>query len=171
MYTIKGTLTLLLGDERGAQISIISTGLLIITALALALLWRGRWRPHAPDFDARLALTLVVGLLITTHLNAHDALLVVLPAFLFYRYLRERDRPTRAYAAFVLSCPLLFLVSEATIGASLGVRVPFLAMLVLAGWIAWALAQEHGLAGVTMASPDRRTDPFLIEAEEVSKNG
>ena len=171
MYNVKGMLTLLLGDEQGQLIGTLSLAALAVTTLLAALLWRGMWRPQAPSFDARLALTLVLGLLVSPHLNTHDALLLVLPAMLFYGHLRAHDGPIRAYAAFVLSCPLLFLVSELTIGGSLGVRVPFVAMLVLAGWIALALAREQPAVPAPVSDANADATLALAKAEDSHRTG
>jgi hypothetical protein len=141
MYNIKGTLTLLLGSEQAALLNQVSLAALGIVALLIVWLWRGPWQPDAPIFDPRFALTVLLGLLFSPHLNPHDSFAVLIPAAICYGYLRQH-RPTqqRAYALFALSCPLLFLLGEFTIGDSLGVRVPVLLMLVLAGWLIIVLA-------------------------------
>ena len=54
----------------------------------MAWLWRGRWAPASLDFDLRFALTLVIGLLTSPHLNPHDDLLLVPAAAIAYRGLR-----------------------------------------------------------------------------------
>jgi hypothetical protein len=143
MYNLKGTLTLILGSGRSVLINQIGVIALITAITAGLLLWRGHWRPDDPTFELRVALTMLLGLLFNLHLNPHDGLLVVLPAILFYAYLRQRDLPQRAYAAFVLSCPLLFLASEFTIKGNLGIRIPTLMMVALVVWMGKALADEQ----------------------------
>ena len=66
----------------------------------------------------------------------------IAPAALFYDYLQRSSTPQRAYAAFVLLCPLIFLVSEFTIGGRLGIRVPVAALLILIFWMGKALIRE-----------------------------
>jgi hypothetical protein len=61
--------------------------------------------------------------------------MLVAPTVLFYAYLRERNLPRRAYAAFVLCWPLLFLISECVIAESLRVRPPVVVMAVLVLWM------------------------------------
>ena len=146
MYNLKGVLTLLLGNEQGLMINQISLGALLLVALVTFLIWRGPWRPNAPDFELRMALTLLLGLLFSPHLNPQDGLLLVAPAALFYAYLRQRQLPRRAYAVFVLSCPLLFLIAEAALGGKLGIRIPTLAMVVLAIWMGAAFYSEQRVA-------------------------
>jgi hypothetical protein len=143
MYNFKGTLALILGNAQGVLINQISLAALIIVVLLTLFLWRGPWRPDEPSFELRLAFTLLLGLLFSVHLNPQDGLMLVAPALLFYMYLRQRNLPRRAYAAFVLSCPLVFLVSEFTVKGSLGIRIPVVAMTVLAAWMGWALYNER----------------------------
>jgi len=143
MYNFKGTLALLLGNQQQALINQISTVGLIAAAGATVLLWCGAWRPEDPTFELRMALTLLLGLLFSPHLNPHDGLMLVAPALLFYIYLRRRNLARSRYAAVILSCPLLFLISEFTVGGSLGVRVPVVVMVVLAVWMIKALRDEQ----------------------------
>ncbi len=150
MYNFKGALTLLLGSGNASLINQVSTLALGITVLITLWLWRGPWRPAAPDFEPRFALTLMLALLFSLHLNPHDGIALVVPAALFYAYLRAH-RPTwsRPYAVFALSSPLLFLFSEFAIEDRLGIRVPVVVMLVLTGWLIAALRAEHRAAGGT----------------------
>ncbi|NJO84511.1 MAG: DUF2029 domain-containing protein [Blastochloris sp.] len=145
MYNVRGTLTLWLGNNQGQLINQISTVALLVAASVTVWLWRGPWRPDEPVSDLRVGLTVLLGLLCTPHLYAHDALLLVLPAMLFFSYLRQSGLSQRAYATFILSCPLLFLISEFTVGSSLGIRLPVVAMLVLLIWMLWALAQRQNV--------------------------
>jgi len=143
MYNLKGTLALILGNEQGVLINRISMGAMVAASLATLAVWRGAWPAEDdPRFDLRMSLTLLLGLLFLPHLNPHDGLLLVLPALLFYRYLRQRNLPRGPYTAFVLSWPLLFLFSEFTVGGSLGIRGPVVAMGVLLIWIGKAMIDE-----------------------------
>lgn len=144
MYNVKGTLTLLLGSEQRVLINLVSLALLVLAAGAVLLVWRGPWQPEAPAFELKVALTILAGLLFGPHLNPHDGLLLVIPAALFAAYLRQCERPRRAFAAFVLCCPLLFLVAEFTVGGSLGIRLPVVAMLVLLVWMGKELVWANG---------------------------
>ncbi len=136
MYNFKGTLAVLLGNEHGLFINRVSTVALVGASVCTLLLWRGASSsPTHPQFELRMALTLLLGLLFCPHLHPHDGLLFVAPAVLFYAYLRQNDLPRRGYAVFVLSCPLLFLVSEFTVGADVGIRIPVVAMGVLLVWM------------------------------------
>lgn len=137
MYNFKGTLAVLLGNHQAPLINRISSLALIAASLSTLLLWHPApsSSPKHPQFELRIALTLLLGLLFCPHLHPHDGLLLVAPATLFYAYLRQNDLPRRNYAAFVLSCPVVFLLSEFTIGPNLGIRIPVIAMLVLLVWM------------------------------------
>lgn len=143
MYNIKGTLALLLGNEQGALINHISLVLFGAAVLVVVLAWRGAWRPDNARFELYMAFALVLGLLFLPHLNPHDGLLLVVPSTLFYCYLRQRNLPRSSYAAFALSCPLFFLVTEFTVGGGLGIRGPVVAMLILLVWIGIYVYREQ----------------------------
>ncbi|HSH81492.1 MAG TPA: glycosyltransferase family 87 protein [Herpetosiphonaceae bacterium] len=145
MYNLKGTLTLLLGNENGPLINQLATLGLLVGALLALLIWHGSWQPESPRFELKMALTLLLGLFFGPYVNQHDGLLLVMPALLFYDYLRRREIPRRLYAAFVLSCPFLFLVGEGLVGNRLGIRLPVVAMIVLFGWMCRAFVAERNV--------------------------
>ena len=158
MYNLKGTLALMLGNSRGSLINLVSLVAFAGMAIVTILIWRGPWRIEAPAFELRMALTILLGLLFSPHLNPQDGLVLVAPALLFYSYRRECNLPREAYAAFVLVCPILFLVGEFLIGDRLGIRLPVVAMLVLLVWMARALeAERRGYTG-SAADTGRTSD-------------
>ena len=142
MYNVRAVLTVLLGSDQATAINLLSTLVLLAGMGVTYVLWRGSWRPADPDFDLRAALTVLLSLLLSPHIYEHDALLLVVPAVLFYRYLRRCGRARQVYVAFLLCNPLLFLVAEFTAGAVMGLRAPLWAMLVLTAWVGAALFQE-----------------------------
>jgi hypothetical protein len=142
MYNFKGVLTSILGASHGALINSLSWAALAGSMLLTLWIWRGSWAPDDPSFDLRMAYSLLLGLFFNLYLFPQDSLLLVLPAILFYNYLRRRALPVRWYAAFILLCPSLFLVSEFTIGNRLGLHIPVLAMVILLGWMTYALWKE-----------------------------
>ena len=115
MWNIRGTLTLLIGpDQAAGQATLINTvGLVgqLAGLAAVAWLWRGRWDPTSVDFDLRFALTLVIGLLTSPHLNPHDDLLLVPAAAIAYRGLRQRADGGWIGLALALS-PLVILLTN-----------------------------------------------------------
>jgi hypothetical protein len=141
MYNFKCLLTGLLGNSHTGWINVATLFLLMAAGLFVLWLWRGPWRPEAPDFDLRVALTLLVGLVCSPHLNPVDVLALVLPAVLFYGYVRRSGRGRAAVGVLLALGPLLFLVDSFATDAWPGsVRPFFLVMLLLAGLLARALA-------------------------------
>src|SRR5262249_15912891 len=61
MYNLKGTLALVLGNQQGALINLISLVALGGGAVVTLLLWRGPWRPDEPSFELRMGLTIILG--------------------------------------------------------------------------------------------------------------
>jgi hypothetical protein len=142
MYNLKGTLTLMLGNQQGPLINQISLVALAAVAILTLLLWRSPWHPEEPVFELRVGLTILLGLLFNPHLHRQDGVVFIAPAILFYIYLRQRGLSLRAFAVWALSCPLIVLVSEFTIDGSLGIRVLVVMMGVLAIWMGKALGDE-----------------------------
>jgi Glycosyltransferase family 87 len=155
MYNFKGLLTAVLGASRGDWINRISWIALAASLLLTLWIWRKEWNAREPGFDLRMAFTLLLGLFFNLYLFPQDSLLLAFPAILFYNYLRRRELPYRAYAAFVLCCPAVFLISEFTIGYKLGLRIPVLAMMILMVWMAFALWKEskHGSRAIQPGNP------------------
>jgi hypothetical protein len=134
MWNIRGTLTLLIGpDQAAGQATLINTvGLIgqLVGLAAVAWLWRGRWDPKGVDFDLRFALTLVIGLLTSPHLNPHDDLLLVPAAAIAYRGLRQRPGGGWFGLALALS-PIVILLTNSISANDIGglpVRVPVVLM-------------------------------------------
>ena len=142
MYNLKGALTLLLGNDQGPWINLSSMAALMIAAAATLWVSTVAARPNEPGFELPMALTILSGILFSPHSYPHDSVMLVAPTVLFYAYLRERDLPRRAYAAFVLCWPLLFLISECVIAESLRVRPPVVVMAVLGVWMSKYLVDE-----------------------------
>ncbi|HEX5690540.1 MAG TPA: hypothetical protein VFX76_11090, partial [Roseiflexaceae bacterium] len=141
MYNFRGALALLLGPGYAGAINAASTLALCGAAAATCWLWRGEWRPNEGTFELRVALTMLLGMLFSPHVYPHDGLMLIVPAFLFYSYLRQRGLPRETYAALILSCPLLFLIGELVVGDKLGIRLPVAIIVVLAVWMCKALVE------------------------------
>jgi hypothetical protein len=144
MHNFKGTLTLILGNEQSSLINQISYLALAASIAVTWWVWRNRWQPDDPDFELKTAFTLLLGSLFGVHVNPQDSLLLIVPAALFYDYLHQRHLPRRAFAAFALVCPFIIFVSEYTIGGSLKIRAPVMAMIVLLIWMGKAYYDERG---------------------------
>jgi hypothetical protein len=136
-------LTLILGNEQSSPISLISyTALMTVTALPLWL-WNRPWQPDEATFELRMAFTTMLGLLFSLHLNPQDSPMFIVPVTRFYAYLRQRNLPRRAFAAFALICPAVIFISEFTVRGRLGTRIPVLVMIVFTVWMARALSGEY----------------------------
>jgi hypothetical protein len=146
MWNLRGTITMLVGPERAAdQAAAINTVALVIWIVGLigiAAWWARRaWEPTSPRFQLGFALTLVLGMLLSPHLNPHDGMLLVPAGALAYGVLRgERFGP--AFGAFLFAAPFLILVANPLSANEVWgtlVRVPVVIMLVMVAWIAVAL--------------------------------
>lgn len=138
MWNLRGTLTLLIGpDQAAGQATLINTvGLVgqVAGLAAVAWLWRGRWEPTSVAFDLRFALTLVLGLLTSPHLNPHDDLLLVPAAAIAYRGLRLRADGGWIGLTLALS-PLVILLTNSISANDVGgspVRIPVVLMTAFA---------------------------------------
>jgi alpha-1,2-mannosyltransferase len=145
MWNLRGTLTLLIGpDQAAGQATFINTvGLVgqLAGLAAVAWLWRGRWEPASAAFDLRFALTVVIGLLTSPHLNPHDDLLLVPAAAIAYRGLRLRADAGWIGLALALS-PLVILLTNSISANDIGglpIRIPVVLMTTFAIVLALAI--------------------------------
>lgn len=134
MYNFKGTLTLILGSGQAGIINLASWVALAASAGLVFFLWSGRWQPEEAIFELRLAFTMMVGLLFSTYLYPHDALLLVFPAILFIIYLRQRHLALHSFSVYCLAAPYLFLLGEYILQDRLFIRI---SVLMMAGFIIW----------------------------------
>jgi hypothetical protein len=138
-HNLKMVFTATLGPERLSLINALAgAGLLVAGGAALALGFRTR-NSDRPRRDLCFALTLVLGVLAAPHLNPHDTLLLAVPAVLFYDALHCTDAPTRALAAVLAVCPLLFLADSFGMDWWPSRLRPF--FLVMVGLTIWALRE------------------------------
>ena len=135
MWNLRGTLSLWAGPEIApATASLINTIALagqFAALVAVAWLWRGPWDAGTASFALRFALTLVLGLLFSPHLNPHDDLLLVPAGAFAYGAVRERaEGPWLGLALAAAPFPVLVL-NWINVNESAGppVRVPVLLML------------------------------------------
>ncbi|MFB3896918.1 MAG: glycosyltransferase family 87 protein [bacterium] len=149
MVNFRGMLTSLLGSDNGLLVNQISIVALLIVSAAVFWIWRGPFQPNQPDFVLRMAFTLTLALLFNFHLNPQDGILYIVPAILFYDYLRQRGLPRRRFSAFALLCPYFFLFSEFFLGDRLVIRGQVAAALALLLWIgrAYLVNRRSRLAG------------------------
>jgi hypothetical protein len=153
MWNLRGTLTMLAGPERAAtEADTINTLALVAWVVGLVGIgiwwWRETWAPASPRFQLGFALTLLIGLLLSPHLNPHDGLMLVPAGALAYGVVREwRWGP--AFGALLFATPFLVLVTNPISANDVGgtpIRVPVVIMLVMAAWIAVALRRVPRVA-------------------------
>ncbi|NJO07837.1 MAG: DUF2029 domain-containing protein, partial [Chloroflexaceae bacterium] len=137
-YNLRGALVLLLGEAALPLATGITSGLLLL--VLAGTIWQGR-RIAAADAAPQalgVGVVLLLGLLVSPHLLAHDTLLVVVPGLLFYSYLRAHAPTRRGWLVLlVVGYTLLFFSFEPLVEAGWSIRIPVLLLLVLAGWMTY----------------------------------
>ena len=93
MHNWRGFFRLLLGPNRSNEVNTIATLASVITLLPLIWSWRGKWQPTETKFDLQFALTIIVTLLISPHLNTHDLTLWILVGALALNHTISRSLP------------------------------------------------------------------------------
>lgn len=152
MWNLRGTLTLLSGpDVDAAAASAINTAALIgqVGALVVvAWLWRERWDPATPAFAVRFALTLVLGLLFSPHLNPHDDLLLVPAGAIAYGAVRDQTWGRRLGLALFAAPFAVLLTNPLSVNEAGGgpIRVPVVLMVAFAVTLAVLLRRERRIA-------------------------
>jgi hypothetical protein len=129
MVNLKALLTAWLGSGEAALIGRLSAAALLAGAVGVLALWRGPWRPGTEGFDRRFALAVLLAVLLSPYAYRHDALLLALPALLWYRHRRGE-----AGAAVLLAAPALFAVDTFVFRRELTAVQPLVLLL-----IAWAV--------------------------------
>ena len=142
MYNLKGLLTGVLGTGRADLVVGLTAAAWLAGGVLTLWLWRGRHSPAEGAGAGRLALTFLVAAIVNPHLFAADALILVLPAVLFFAHLRHH-RSGVVFAALAAACPLLFFL-DCYWPDPLAVRPFFLLMLGLAGWMTHSLGRPVG---------------------------
>jgi hypothetical protein len=135
-YNLKGFLTMLMGDTRSNLINGISLAVLLLAVLFVFWIWRVPWQGKKDIFEVKYSLTIMLSLVLSLHLNPYDSLLLVLPAILFYRYLRGDGKSGRAFGAFLICSPYIFLIDFFILNGRIGFRFPFVIMVALTIWTA-----------------------------------
>ena len=154
MWNVRGTITMLVGPERaGTQASAINTIALVVWLLGLVgigLWWSRRtWVPASARFQLGFALTLVLGMLLSPHLNPHDGLLLVPAGALAYGAIRQ-DPSGPAFGALLFAAPFLILATNPISANAVDgtpIRVPVVIMLVMVAWMSIALSRSPQDAG------------------------
>jgi len=143
-YTFRGVLSNILGNSRGSLINILSTIILLLGMIYVWLLWRKGIPQDDSRFSLYFAFTILLSVFISLHLNPHDSLVLILPAAIFYDFLRGTQAPRRVYSIWVLISPLVFFISAFTRYKIFGIiHLPIIMILVLLGWMIYYLVVDH----------------------------
>jgi hypothetical protein len=134
MCNLRGTLSVLLGPQHIEFVNMMGSFSFWIACITTAVIWNRLGREDA-IFDLLMALTVILGMFFGLHVNPHDGLFMVVPALLFYNYLRQGYRYLRIYAVFALSCPFVFLVYLFLLKNAFSIQAPVVAMVILGLWV------------------------------------
>jgi hypothetical protein len=109
MANIRG-LTALAGlDSRLAGTTVILLTIYLGLFLWAVLLWKGEWKPARIQFDLAFAHLIVVSLLVSHHLYAHDLTLLLIPLALMFNHVsRGCSRALWAGRAFLVLLLLFY---------------------------------------------------------------
>ena len=145
-YTFRGVLSNFLGNSQGNLINIISSSILLIGMISVWLIWRTKPSPDRSRISLYFAFAIQLSVFLSLHLNPHDSLLLVLPAVLFYDYLRQNDYPRKAFSILVLLSPSVFFISAFNDFNVFGViRPPVVVILLILAWMIRYLIIEYRL--------------------------
>jgi hypothetical protein len=143
-YTLRGILTNILGYSRANVINIISSGAFIAGVICVWLFWMKGVPPDSQRFTLYFAFTILLSAFLSLHLYPHDDLILVLPAALFYDYLRGRNAPRKVFSLIILVSPVIFFIATFTNFNLFGVlRPPVVIILSLLSWIVYYLILDH----------------------------
>ena len=153
MWNVRGTIAMLVGPDRAAvQADVINTIALVVWIVGLigiAVWWSRRtWDPAASRFQLGFALTILLGMVLSPHLNPQDGLLLVPAGALAYGAMRE-ERSGPAFGTLLVAAPFLILmtnpISANAVDGTL-IRVPVVIMLVMVAWISITLSRTVRVA-------------------------
>jgi Glycosyltransferase family 87 len=137
-YTLRGILTNILGYSQAHTINIIALVAFGFSLVCNWLLWVQRKGNEKSTTKLFFAFTITMTLFFSLHAYAYDDLLMVIPAILFFDYLRERGHPQKGYLIFILVTPLIFFIAEFTNFSLFGIfQLPVIILLAMLIWIAY----------------------------------
>jgi glycosyl transferase family 87 len=145
MWNLRGTLTLLIGPGDARDVGSLINGVALagelVAVAATAWLWRRRWDPDEPAFGPRFALTVLLGLLLSPHLNPHDAMTLVPIGAIAYDFARRRPGGEKVGLVLFLAPFVVLITNSLSVNEAGGppIRTPVLLMIGLAIWLAYAL--------------------------------
>jgi hypothetical protein len=143
-YTLRGLLTNILGYSQASIINIISISVFIGGIVFVWLLWMQGVFADSQRFKLYFAFTILLSAFLSLHSYPHDDLILVLPAALFYDYLRENNYPRKAYSILILISPIVFFIAAFSSFDLFGIfRPPVIIILIFLVWIVYYLILDH----------------------------
>jgi hypothetical protein len=143
-YTLRGVLSNLLGNSQGNLTNLISSSILLCGMIYVGFLWWKDVSAGSSKFSLYFAFTILLTVILSLHLNPHDALVLVLPAVLFYDYLRQNNYPRKVISILFLLCPTIFFIDAFHSINLLGfIRLPIVVMMIVLCWMVKYLVLEY----------------------------
>jgi hypothetical protein len=143
-YTLRGILLNLFGDTKGGLINTVS---IIFLVLGMIIIWRLWMHGEAADSSRNklyFAFSILLSCLLSMHSYPYDDLILVLPAALFYDYLRQNNYPKKLYTVFIMISPLIFFIAAFTSFNLFGIfRPPVILIMVFLVWMIYYLYLDH----------------------------
>jgi len=135
-YTLRGILTRILGSSQGNLINLISNTGLLLGMFVVLFLWFQGISPDSSRFKLRFAFIITLSVFLSLHLYGYDNLILVLPAAIFYDYLRQMGFPRKGYSILILCSPLIFFFGMFNSFNLFGfIRPPIIVTLLLLAWM------------------------------------
>jgi hypothetical protein len=143
-YTVRGILTNILGYSQASLINTISIAILIGGIVLVWLLWLQDIPVDNSRFKLYFAFTILISTFLSLHAYPHDDLVLVIPAAIFYDYLRQNDYPRKAYSVIILISPIVFFIAEFNDINIFGIiRPPIVLMVIVLIWIIKYMIREN----------------------------
>jgi hypothetical protein len=143
-YTLKGILTKILANSQSSTVTLLSNVALLLGMGFVLYLWLSRIPTTLPRLKLYFAFTIVISVLLSLHIYNHDDLVLVLPAALFYDYLRQMGFNRKGYSILVMVSPLVFFIGFFTTFSLFGfLLLPTAIILLLLGWIIGCMILDY----------------------------
>lgn len=146
-YTLRGLLTNILSYSPNYLINWISIFFFIFGMFFVWLIWKRSEVVENGRFQLNLAFTIVLTSFLSLHSFPHDSLILVLPAVLFYDYLRQNNYPRKIYGLFILISPPIFFVTAFSNFSLFGfIRPPIILIIIILVWMLYYM-KRYTLTG------------------------
>jgi hypothetical protein len=143
-YTLRGMLSNILGYSNGNLINILNNIVLFVVLIIVWYINRHGIPADSLRFNINFSVTIVLSAFLSMHLYPHDDLILILPAAIFYDYLRQNNYPIKAYSLFILISPMIFLIAAFNHSNIFGViRPPIIVIIILLIWMIYYMVLDY----------------------------